>query len=224
MQTRPLLALAMVIAAALVTACGRPGGTIAAPEDARAVLKRYCVDCHNSAELAGELSFEKTDPASVAQHADVWERVLRKLTTRTMPPQDEPRPEAATYSAFSAWLEAELDRSAALNPGRPALRRLNRSEYANAIRDLLDFDVDVASLLPPDDSAFGFTALHWAARTADAPLVKQLLAAGANPKTGNRYGVTPLQLAAENGDATMLRTFLAAGADANAVPTRWRKS
>ena len=149
-------ALAIVTVATCIVACGRPSGTVAVPEDARAVLKRYCVGCHNDAEFAGELSFEKNDPASVAGHADVWERVLRKLETRTMPPQPEPRPEAATYSSFSAWLEAELDRSATQNPGRPALRRLNRSEYANAIHDLLGFDVDVAALLPPDDSAFGF--------------------------------------------------------------------
>src|SRR5712671_1581579 len=138
MHIRPLLMPAMLIAAALVAACSRPAGTVAAPEDARAALKRYCVDCHNDAELAGEISFEKTDPANVAQHADVWERVLRKLATRTMPPQDEPRPEATTYNTFSAWLENELDRSVTQNPGRPALRRLNRTEYANAIRDLLD--------------------------------------------------------------------------------------
>ena len=156
MRRRGLHALATVIAAALLAGCGRPGGTVATPEQARAVLKRYCVDCHNDAELAGEISFEKTDPASIAAHADVWERVLRKLTTRTMPPQDEPRPDADTYGTFAAWLTTELDRSATQNPGRPALRRLNRSEYANAIRDLLGFDVDVASLLPPDDSAFGF--------------------------------------------------------------------
>ena len=146
---------AIAAATLLVAGCGR-GGKVAAPDDARAVLKRYCVDCHNDAELAGEISFEKFDPANIAQHADVWERVLRKVTTRTMPPQNEPRPDAATYAALGAWLEAELDRSALPNPGRPALRRLNRNEYANAIRDLLDFDVDVAALLPPDDSAFGF--------------------------------------------------------------------
>ena len=124
--------------------------------DASAVLEQYCVGCHNEAELAGELSLERIDFGHVGDQAEVLERVVRKLKVRTMPPQDEPRPEAATYDALVAWLEGELDAAAAPNPGRPALRRLNRAEYANAIRDLLGVNVDVAQLLPPDDAAFGF--------------------------------------------------------------------
>src|SRR6185369_14259695 len=147
---------ALVVAALSLSACDRGGDPVRDPEQARAVLKRYCADCHNDAELAGDLSFQKNDPTQVAAHPELWEKVLRKLAAQTMPPQGEKRPEAATYRSFSTWLETQLDSAAKQNPGRPALRRLNRSEYANAIRDLLDFDVDVASLLPPDDSAFGF--------------------------------------------------------------------
>src|SRR5439155_17277835 len=82
----------------------------------------------------------------------------RKLASGTMPPQGVRRPDATTYHGLTAWLEGELDRVAAAspNPGRPMLHRLNRAEYANAIRDLLALDVDAASLLPPDDSAYGF--------------------------------------------------------------------
>ena len=91
-------------------------------------------------------------------HADVWEKVVRKLRTGMMPPDGVPKPPAPSRAAFSTALEAALDRAAArrLDPGTPALHRLNRAEYANAIRDLLALDVDVAALLPPDDSAAGF--------------------------------------------------------------------
>src|SRR5436189_56043 len=96
--------------------------------------------------------------ASPADSADIWERVVRRLHAGTMPPQPARRPDAATYERLISWLEGELDRAAAAapNPGRPVLHRLNRAEYANAIHDVLAIDVDVASLLPPDDSAYGF--------------------------------------------------------------------
>ncbi len=89
---------------------------------------------------------------------ELWEKVVRKLQARSMPPQGVRRPDEATYHAVQAALEASLDAEAAAhpNPGAPILHRLNRAEYANAVRDLLDLDVDVTSLLPPDDSAYGF--------------------------------------------------------------------
>jgi hypothetical protein len=142
--------------AAVLLLAGCEQGRVTTPRDATAVVERYCVGCHNEAELAGELSLERIDFDRVGDHAEVLERVVRKLEVRTMPPQDEPRPEAVTYPSFVSWLERELDDAATPNPGRPALRRLNRTEYANAIRDLLALDVDVAQLLPPDDAAFGF--------------------------------------------------------------------
>jgi len=157
MRQRLSLAVAAAAAIALTAACShKQSSAIASAAEARAVLERYCVDCHDNGEFAGEISFQQNDPERIADHADVWERVLRKLQTRTMPPQDSARPGAATYASFGTWLAAELDRAAKPNPGRPALRRLNRSEYASSVRDLLDVSVDVASLLPPDDSAFGF--------------------------------------------------------------------
>ena len=154
MSRRLALPAATVAALALLAGCERGG--VAAPQDAKAVVERYCVGCHNDAEYAGELSLQRVDFEHVGVDADVLERVVRKLKVRTMPPRDEPRPEHATYESLVAWLETELDRAAVPNPGRPALRRLNRAEYANAIRDLLELDVDVAQLLPPDDAAFGF--------------------------------------------------------------------
>ena len=120
------------------------------------MMSRYCADCHNPAEFSGGFSVTNLDPAAVHENPGLWERIVRKLRTRTMPPQDAPRPEPASYDSAATWLASALDAAAPANVGAPALRRLNRAEYANAIRDLLDLEVDVTSLLPPDDSAFGF--------------------------------------------------------------------
>jgi hypothetical protein len=125
---------------------------------ARDTIDRYCASCHNARLKTGGLSLETLDPTNVSEAAEIWEKVVRKLETRTMPPRGARRPDEAAYRSLTAQLVDELDRSAIArpNPGRPMLHRLNRSEYGNAIRDLLALDVDVASLLPPDDSAFGF--------------------------------------------------------------------
>jgi mono/diheme cytochrome c family protein len=124
----------------------------------RQVLDTYCVTCHNQRLETGGVSLESADLSRVAEDRDLWEKVVRKLRVGTMPPQGARRPDRATADALSDWLEGELDRAAAAkpDPGRPIVRRLNRSEYANAVRDLLALDVDVAALLPPDDSSYGF--------------------------------------------------------------------
>jgi Protein of unknown function (DUF1592)/Protein of unknown function (DUF1588)/Protein of unknown function (DUF1585)/Protein of unknown function (DUF1595)/Protein of unknown function (DUF1587)/Planctomycete cytochrome C len=122
----------------------------------RAVLDKYCVTCHNQRLKTGGLALDNMDLAKVPAHAEVWEKVIRKLRSGTMPPAGLPRPDAATYSALSGWLESRIDQVSQPYAGRPILHRLNRSEYANAIRDLLALDIDAGSLLPPDDSAFGF--------------------------------------------------------------------
>jgi hypothetical protein len=122
----------------------------------RAVLDKYCVTCHNQRLKTGGLALDNMDLAKVPAQAEVWEKVIRKLRSGTMPPAGLPRPDAATYSALSGWLESRIDQASQPYAGRPILHRLNRSEYANAIRDLLALDIDAGSLLPPDDSAFGF--------------------------------------------------------------------
>jgi hypothetical protein len=123
-----------------------------------AFLKQYCLSCHSTRTKAGGLALDSLNPIAVEGHAEVWEKVVRKLRTGMMPPENAPKPTAAARETFTATLEATLDRAAArrLDPGAPALHRLNRAEYANAIRDLLALDVDVSALLPPDDSAAGF--------------------------------------------------------------------
>jgi mono/diheme cytochrome c family protein len=105
----------------------------------RAVLDKYCVTCHNQRIQASDLALDVVDVGRPSTNGQVWEDVIRKLRARSMPPQGMPRPDEASYTALTTWLESELDRAgaAAPNPGRPLIRRLNRSEYANAVRDLV---------------------------------------------------------------------------------------
>ncbi|HEY1309076.1 MAG TPA: DUF1592 domain-containing protein [Vicinamibacterales bacterium] len=126
--------------------------------DYRQTVTTYCITCHNERLKTGGLALDQIVAADVPVHADVWEKVIRKVRAGMMPPAAMPRPDAATRVAFVSSLEATLDRAAREkpNPGRPLAHRLNRAEYANAIRDLLSVDVDVNSLLPPDDSSGGF--------------------------------------------------------------------
>lgn len=149
---------AAITVAGLLAACGSGGGgtTISSAADAARALQQYCSDCHNAAEYAGGMSLHRLDAAAVQAHPETWELIVARLRTGSMPPRDVPRPEPATYESLAGFLEHELDRTAEVYPGPPALRRLNRAEYANAVRDLLDLEVDAATLLPPDDSAFGF--------------------------------------------------------------------
>jgi mono/diheme cytochrome c family protein len=135
-----------------------PASSSAVSVSYRQTLDRYCVTCHNERLKTAGLALDTLDLAKIPDSAETWEKVVRKLRTGTMPPQPARRPDHATYEGLIAWLEADLDRAAAAipNPGRPLLHRLNRAEYANAIHDLLALDVDGASLLPPDDSAYGF--------------------------------------------------------------------
>ena len=122
----------------------------------RAVLDKYCVTCHNQRLKTAGLTLDTLDLAKVPSRAEVWEKVIGKLRSGTMPPAGLPRPDAATYSSLAGWLERQIDQASEPYAGRPILHRLNRAEYANAIRDLLALDIDAASLLPPDDAAFGF--------------------------------------------------------------------
>jgi cytochrome c5 len=129
-----------------------------APADASLVVNKFCVGCHNERTKTGGLVLEGIDFTHVAANADRLEKVVRKLGTGSMPPQGMPRPDNATHDALLAFLVGELDRaaSASPDPGRAILRRLNRTEYANAIRDLLDLDINVSALLPVDNSSYGF--------------------------------------------------------------------
>ncbi len=150
------LALAAIAATAF-----RFGHVSAAPAtdvpDA-AFVRQYCVSCHNDRAKTGDLSLEGLDPATAASSPEVWERVLRKLRVGLMPPANARAPEPAVRARFIAALETTIDVVAAKtpNPGRPAVHRLNRAEYANAIRDVLALPIDTTTLLPADDAGFGF--------------------------------------------------------------------
>ena len=120
----------------------------------RAVIDQYCVGCHNERLKIAGLMLDKADIDHAGSRAEIWEKVLRKLHTREMPPPGRPRPDSATYTAMSAALEKMLDDTATANPnpGRVAVHRLNRKEYTNAIRDLLALQIDGKSLLSADEA------------------------------------------------------------------------
>jgi hypothetical protein len=132
-----------------------PAASVAAQ---RALLDRYCVTCHNDKTRTANFSLQNSDLTSVGDKAEVWEKVVRKLRAGLMPPPGVRRPPLAEYEGLRDFLEAEIDRKAASrpNPGSIVLHRLNRTEYANVIRDLLDLEIDATTLLPADDSARGF--------------------------------------------------------------------
>ena len=127
---------------------------VQAQSPARAMLDKYCVTCHNERLKTAGLMLDRADVDHAGSGAQTWEKVLRKLKTREMPPPGSPRPDAATYTAVSDQLEKALDAAAAANPnpGRVAVHRLNRTEYTNAVRDLVGLRVDGKSLLSADEA------------------------------------------------------------------------
>jgi hypothetical protein len=130
-----------------------------APTPAGKLVNQYCVSCHNQKAKTANLALDRADSEHPANSAEAWEKVIVKLRSRAMPPPGMPRPDNATYDSVSDWLESEIDRAAAtrVNPGRTAsLHRLNRAEYANAVRDLIAVEVDAQAMLPPDEQAYGF--------------------------------------------------------------------
>jgi mono/diheme cytochrome c family protein len=132
---------------------------VAPASERRRLIDRYCVTCHNERVKTADLKLDQVDTDNPAAHAEVWEKVVHKLRTGTMPPSNMPQPAGEERRALVTWLETELDTASAAkpNPGRTeTLRRLNRTEYQNAIRDMLALEIDAASLLPPDESGHGF--------------------------------------------------------------------
>jgi hypothetical protein len=147
----------------------------------RALLDRYCVTCHNEKLKTGGLTLDTMDVTSVGDRPEVWEKVVRKVRGDVMPPVGRPRPARAAHDEFVAWLELQLDRAAATNPNpgrKEALHRLSRAEYQNVIRDLLQLDVDVSELLPPDDTGYGFDNIAGVLSVTPTLLEQYLTAAG----------------------------------------------
>ncbi|MCY4029836.1 MAG: DUF1592 domain-containing protein [Acidobacteria bacterium] len=148
-----------------------------------ALLQRYCITCHNerlAARGTVPIELRTVDLADVPETGDIWEKVIRKLRTGTMPPLGRPRPDDAAVDGLATWLETTLDRAAAArpNPGRTEpLHRLNRTEYQNAIRDLLALDIDAAALVPADDQSYGFDNIAGVLKVSPTLLERYMSAA-----------------------------------------------
>jgi hypothetical protein len=146
----------------------------------QATVTRYCTSCHDDIERTADLSLKSLPLGEVAAHPGEWEAVIRKLRAGMMPPVGEPRPANEARLALVGWLESELDASAAANPnpGRTEpFHRLNRAEYRNAVRDLLDLDVEVAELLPADEASYGFDNIAGVLKLSPTLLERYLTAA-----------------------------------------------
>ena len=159
----------LISAGAQVPSRPQPAATSAAPLDP-ALLNQYCVTCHNQRAKTAGLMLDTLDYQHIENDAATWEKVIRKIKTGMMPPAGARRPDRSALDAFANDIEKRLDLTAARNPnpGAPALHRLNRTEYANVIRDLLAVDVDVTALLPPDDATEGFDNIADALGTSPA--------------------------------------------------------
>src|SRR5438552_8763242 len=137
-----------------------PGADAVATQ--KALVTQYCMTCHSDKAKAAKMDsenkidFDTLDIAHVAKDAERWELIVRKLRAGMMPPENMRRPDPATYKGLITWLENELDKNAVAYTPPPGLHRLNRTEYANVVKDLLDLDIDPAKYLPSDDSTHGF--------------------------------------------------------------------
>ncbi|MEP7352863.1 MAG: DUF1592 domain-containing protein [Acidobacteriota bacterium] len=170
------------VAVSAVAAAKAPA--VADPDAAkhRAWVNKYCVGCHNNRSASpseNPVNLEKASFDDLLGSAGTWERVLRKLSVRAMPPPGAPRPPEAEYAGFTGWLAGSMDHAweAKSTPGRYVVHRLNRAEYANSIRDLLAVDIDVSDLLPTDGADFGFDNIATALKTSPLLLEAYVTAA-----------------------------------------------
>ncbi len=163
---------------------GSPQTATAGSTGGRALLDKYCVTCHNQRAKTANLTFDLMDLSHISNDAAIWERAVRKLRGGMMPPPGMPRPDAAAVDSFVTWLEDSLDQAAAANPnpGSVSLHRLNRAEYANAIKELLAVDVDAAALLPTDDISNGFDNIASVLKVSPSFLDQYITAARAVTK------------------------------------------
>jgi mono/diheme cytochrome c family protein len=161
----------------------------------RATLDQYCVTCHNQKAKVAGLQLDKMDLAHVAESAETWEKVVRKLRAGMMPPVGAKRPDPATYESLRVSLENELDRAAATKPAivAPGIHRVNRTEYANAIHDLLGLDIDPAEYLPVDDSSYGFDNIAASLSVSPALVSGYMSAAGKISRLALGMATSPTQ-------------------------------
>jgi hypothetical protein len=172
---------AVALASTLATGCGLVGNDA---ERHAAVVAANCFDCHNATEQVADLNLESLGLDAVESDAEIWEKVIRKLRAGLMPPADGPALDRADRDALVAWVENEIDSHAEMHLPAPGLHRLNRSEYTNAIRDLLALKVDATSFLPADDSSHGFDNMAGTLTTSPALMEAYLSAAGRISRLG----------------------------------------
>ena len=175
--------VSMLSLAALSAACApdasEPTTTAALSfEEQNQLVSNYCMGCHNFDEFAGGLELLLFDSETAHEDAELAEKIIRKIRAGQMPPRGEPRPDFETYMAFAESLETQIDANAEYHPGWRGLHRMNRAEYANAIRDLLALDVDSSAFLPVDDSSNGFDNQAGALGLSPVLLQAYLAAAG----------------------------------------------
>ena len=144
----------------------------------RAIVNQYCVTCHNQRLKTANLLLDQVDLAALGEHPDLGEKIVRKLRAGMMPPTNNRRPDAAAMESLIRGMEATLDRAAMPHLPPPGLHRLNRTEYTNAIRDILDLRIDATKFLPSDDSTRGFDNIAGALTMSPALMEAYLSAAG----------------------------------------------
>jgi mono/diheme cytochrome c family protein len=173
------MGIAMIGLPPLEAAPQQPASNQPTSATQRALLDKYCATCHSERLKTGGIVLEKIDTTKVGDHAELWEKVAEKIRGGMMPPPGMPRPDKAALDGLATWAENELDRAYLThsNPGRVGLHRLNRAEYGNAVRDLLDLEVDPAELLPADDSSAGFDNIADALTVSPVLLERYLSAA-----------------------------------------------
>ncbi len=175
----------------LLAACEPSREELAAGNDA--VIESFCIDCHNDIDRTGQLTLEGLELAAVHDDAETWEKVVRKLRGRMMPPEG-PRPDPETYAELIGFLESELDAGYEPVLPPPGMHRLNRAEYANVIRDLLGLEVDASEFLPADDSSNGFDNQAGSLGLSPALLEAYLSAAGKISRRAVGSVATPTQV------------------------------
>ena len=144
----------------------------------RKMLDQYCVGCHNEDDRVADLLLDKLDIAHLGDHGELGEKIVRKLRAGLMPPSGMPRPTPAAMESLIRSMESQLDKAAVTNLTAPGIHRLNRTEYANAVRDLLALEVDATKFLPSDDSTRGFDNIAGALKLSPALMEAYLSAAG----------------------------------------------
>ena len=202
----PRTALIQLLAVVSPLLLSSTTGAQSAGELLNTTINQYCLACHNDSLSTADVSFQNLDLSEVANHGALQEKVLSQLRNRRMPPMEMPKPSEAVYNELVSWLESEIDELAATapNPGRTdTFHRINRAEYANSVRDLLNINVDVEELLPADDiDAYGFDNMADVLTVSPALMERYLSAARKTARLA--IGEEPLGPVSQNYEVPIL--------------------